>query len=138
MKVASLILISPLTVSCSTTPFSVKTSAKDLYEKSDSQICPDIEIAASTRKEAAYWLGWIYINETHEKLPKVDTLAFKDIKAGDPYIPYIWLTISSGFMAPQSYNTFGVTPMNQADWEEAVEKVQKKIKENRKTGLSLR
>jgi hypothetical protein len=138
MKFVSLVVMSLVTISCSTKPFSVKTSAKDLYEKSNSQICPDIEVTNSTRKEAAYCLGWIYLNETNDKLPQVDSLAFKDIKAGDPYVPYIWLTINSGFMSPMSYNTFGVTPMNQADWEEAVEKVQKKIKENRKTGLSLR
>jgi hypothetical protein len=138
MKVVSLVILSLVSISCSTSPFNVKTGANNLYEKSDSQICPDIDAKTSSRKEAAYCLGWIYINETNEKLPKVDTLAFKDIQAGDPYIPYIWLTITSGFMSPKSYNTFGVTPMNQADWEEAVEKVQKKIKENRKTGLSLR
>jgi hypothetical protein len=133
MKVSPLIVMSLVTISCSTTPFSVKTSAKDLYETSDTQICPDIEIATSTRKEAAYCLGWIFINETNEKLPKVDTLAFKDIAPGDPYIPYIWLSITSGFISPKSYNTFGVTPMNQKEWEDAVEKMKRKIKDNKKT-----
>lgn len=138
MKTYSVLLMSILAVSCSSSPFNVKKTAVSLYESEDDRICPDIKMGESNRKEGAYCLGWIYLNETKGALPKVDTLAFKDIKPGDPYIPYIWLSIASGFMSPKSYDTFGVGPMNQDEWDEAIEKVQKKIKHNKKNGLSLR
>jgi hypothetical protein len=139
MKFTMIALTTLLLVSCSSQPFSVKKSAQEFYKKDDARICPDISADVFTRKEAAYCLGWIYINETEKKLPHVDQIAFKDVTPGDPAIPYLWVVISGGLMKPQSPMEFGgVKPITKDEWKVSLKRTEEMIAEWEKNNPSLR
>jgi hypothetical protein len=136
---SAIILVTLICVSCSSTPFSIKKSVQEFYSLKDDRICPDIHSEISTRREAAYCLGWIYINETDKKIPHVDQMAFKDLPAGDPTIPYLWVVVSGGLMKPLSTEEFGgLTPVSEDEWKKSLKKTEALITEWEKKNPSLR
>lgn len=139
MRFSLLVLTTLFTVACSSKPFKIKPAAQEVYSNGADRICPDIGLSSSSRKEAAYCLGWIYVQETDKNLPAIDQLGFKDIKVGDPTIPYVWVVVSTGIMKPDSPQEFGLQrPVSSEEWEDSMEKMQGLVKSWEKNAPSLR
>jgi hypothetical protein len=138
MKLLSNLLLGSLLIACSIKPVRVKEAAKELYRNND-RVCPDIENKISTRRDAAYCLGWMYINETDRKIPRVDQLAFNDVVPGDPVSPYVWIVVTTGIMSAESSYEFGIkNDVTEEEWDNSIDKLKKLVSKWEKMNPTLR
>lgn len=117
--------------SCATNKsFSLRESVGGVYNGSPQNTpCEHLSDGEVTRREAAYCIASIYLYETNQNLPKIDSLAFKDVAPGDPYLPYIWITISTGILSPENYQHFGSKIIfSQNQWKQSLERLKEKVK----------
>jgi hypothetical protein len=127
-----------LVVSCSSKPFDVRNASQEAFS-GGSQVCPGLMKETKTRKDAAYCLGWMYVQSTDKKIPKIDELAFRDLKAGDPATPYIWTAVATGAISPYSPTELGASgDFSRSEWEDSLEKMKEAMKRWEKNSVSLR
>ena len=139
MKFLWLVFSGLIISGCGSKPVKIKTAAQELYKNGSESICPDISDNSTARKEAAYCLGWIYVQETNKRLPSIDQLGFQDLKAGDPTIPYVWVVVSTGIMKPDTHQEFGLDrSITKDEWEDALGRMQVLVKSWEKKAPSLR
>lgn len=121
------IVLSIMVTACSHKAFNPRQEIVALYGGYDVEVCRGVD-ESITRIGLAYCLGEIYLRETNQGTPRIDSLGFVDLKDGDPRIPFVWVSISQGLITPLSLSHFGSQQVvGQKEWELSIGKLRERL-----------